>query len=106
MELVFFEHEDDAQPARVVVMNPDKNPTYHYCHVFVSDVKAGQLYAYRAYGPFVPGTGMRFDSSKVLIDPYGRGVRRTGPHAALAAARRGTAGAACRRKPGFDFVAQ
>ena len=74
MELVFFDHEDDAQPARVIVLDPDKNRTYHYWHVFVPDVKPGQLYAYRAYGPFALGTGMRFDSSKVLIDPYGRGV--------------------------------
>ena len=37
-------------------------------------VKPGQLYAYRAQGPFDPASGMRFDPSKVLLDPYGRGV--------------------------------
>ena len=35
-------------------------------------ILAGQVYAYRAYGPFDPGQGLRFDPSKVLLDPYGR----------------------------------
>ena len=48
--------------------------TYHYWHVFVPEVKAGQIYGYRVHGAFDPSSGMRFDSSKVLLDPYGRGV--------------------------------
>jgi len=35
---------------------------------------AGQLYGYRVHGPFDPAQGMRFDPTKVLLDPYGRGV--------------------------------
>ncbi|HSF22790.1 MAG TPA: glycogen debranching protein GlgX, partial [Blastocatellia bacterium] len=50
------------------------NRTYHYWHVFVPDLKPGQLYGYRVEGPFDPANGMRFNSTKVLIDPYGRGV--------------------------------
>ena len=34
----------------------------------------GQLYAYRASGPFDPAAGLRFDPTKFLLDPYGRGV--------------------------------
>src|SRR5262249_21783766 len=34
----------------------------------------GQIYGYRVHGPFDPSMGCRFDSSKVLLDPYGRGV--------------------------------
>ena len=37
-------------------------------------VGAGQVYAYRAFGPFDPGRGLRFDPSKVVLDPYGRAV--------------------------------
>src|SRR5262249_35797276 len=33
--------------------------------------KPGQIYAYRAYGPFAPERGLRFDGEKVLLDPYG-----------------------------------
>ena len=37
-------------------------------------MKSGQLYAYRVNGPVEPSRGLRFDPTKVLIDPYGRGV--------------------------------
>jgi glycogen operon protein len=42
--------------------------------VFLPGVQAGQIYGYRVEGPNDPLSGMRFDSSKVLLDPYGRGV--------------------------------
>ena len=34
-------------------------------------VQAGQLYGFRAFGPFEPDRGLRFDPSKLLLDPYG-----------------------------------
>src|SRR5215471_5779970 len=74
IELLFFDREDDARPARVIPIDPQKNRTYHYWHVFVPHAQAGQVYAYRVYGPFDPPAGLRFDPSKVLLDPYGRGV--------------------------------
>jgi glycogen operon protein len=74
VQLVFFDREDDSRPARVITIDPLINLTYHYWHVFVPDVKPGQLYGYRAYGPFDPANGMRFDPAKILLDPYGRGV--------------------------------
>ena len=37
-------------------------------------LKPGQIYGYRADGPFDPASGLRFDPTKVLLDPYGRGV--------------------------------
>src|SRR5262249_54751172 len=37
-------------------------------------LEPGQVYAYRARGPFDPGRGLRFDGDKVLIDPYGRAM--------------------------------
>ncbi len=74
MELVFFDREDDARPSRLVPIDPAVHRTSHYWHVFVPDVKPGQLYGYRVEGPFDPANGMRFDPTKVLLDPYGRGV--------------------------------
>jgi glycogen operon protein len=93
VELVFFDGEDDATPARVVRMAPETNRTYHYWHVFVPGMAAGQLYGYRIQGP--SANGLRFDPAKVLLDPYGRGVvvpknysqqaaRRPGDNAATA----------------------
>jgi glycogen operon protein len=74
VELLLFDREDDARPARMMRLDPAANRTYHYWHVFVSGVKAGQIYAYRVRGAFDPASGMRFDPAKVLLDPYGRGV--------------------------------
>jgi glycogen operon protein len=70
--LLFDDHE--RGPDRVITLDPRVNRTYHYWHVFVEGVKAGQVYAYRAHGPFRPERGLRFDPQKVLLDPYGRGV--------------------------------
>jgi glycogen operon protein len=57
--------------------------------VFVPGVRPGQLYGYRAQGPFDPARGMRFDPTKVLLDPYGRGVAVPATYGRDAAARPG-----------------
>ena len=74
MELQFFDREEDAKPSRSVIFNRVSNRTYHYWHAFVPGVKSGQLYGYRVQGPKEPAKGLLFDSSKLLLDPYGRGV--------------------------------
>jgi glycogen operon protein len=74
IELLLFDREDDPQPARVISLDSSNNRTYHYWHVFVPGVKQGQMYGYRVYGPFDPSQGLRFDPTKVLLDPYGREV--------------------------------
>ena len=75
LDLLLFDAADDPHPARVVTLEPDRgHRTFHYWHLFLPDVQPGQVYAYRAHGPFHPEQGLRFDPSKVLLDPYGRGV--------------------------------
>ena len=74
VDLLLFDHPDDSRPARVISLNPSVNRTYHYWHVFVPGLKAGQSYAYRVNGPWDPGKGMRFAPSKLLLDPYARAV--------------------------------
>jgi isoamylase len=74
MELLLFDREDSSSATRIVTFDATVNRTYHYWHVFVPDVQPGQLYAYRAYGSYEPVNGLRFDPTKVLLDPYGRGV--------------------------------
>jgi isoamylase len=74
IELLLFNRVDDARPARVIPIDPLTNRTYHYWHVFVPGVRAGQIYGYRVEGPYDPSSGMRFDPAKVLLDPYGRGT--------------------------------
>jgi glycogen operon protein len=74
VELLFFDQPDDAKPSDAIVLDPVSNRTYHYWHVFVPDVRPGQIYGYRVHGLNAPERGMRFDRTKVLLDPYGRGV--------------------------------
>ena len=94
VELVLFD-AGHASPSRVIRLEPDHHRSYHYWHAFVPGLGAGQVYAYRADGPFRPERGLRFDRTKVLIDPYGLAVdvpeaydreaaRRPGDNAATA----------------------
>lgn len=74
MELLLFDSPDAPKPARVIQFDPKQNKTFYYWHVFVANIGEGQVYAYRVYGPFTPEKGHRFDSTKVLLDPYAKAV--------------------------------
>src|SRR5438874_6526421 len=89
MELLLFDAVDDARPAQAIRIDPIANRTYHYWHVFVPDVRPGQIYGYRVEGPSDPARGLRFDYDKVLLDPYGRGVVVPDGYRRAAAAERG-----------------
>lgn len=87
VDLLFFDHVDDAEPAHVIPLNPETNRTFYYWHAFVRGVGHGQLYGYRVYGPYIPEAGLCFDGEKVLLDPYTRAVA-LGAHYSREAAKR------------------
>ena len=89
IELLFFDRVDDPSPSRIISMDSSVNRTYHYWHVFVPGVQAGQIYAFRACGPHEPARGLRFDPSKVLLDPYGRAIAVPENYSRHAARRKG-----------------
>ena len=89
VELLLFDHVDDAKPAHVIPLDPWKNRTYHYWHVFVPGLQSRQIYGYRAYGPFEPQRGLRFDHHKALLDPYGQTVAVPDRYSRIAASRPG-----------------
>ena len=74
IELLLFDDPLAPQPSRTVPFHPEYNRTYHYWHIHVPGLKTGQVYAFRARGPAAPHLGLRFDSDKVLIDPYGKAI--------------------------------
>jgi len=74
IDLLLFDRVDDARPSRVIPIDPCRNRTYQYWHVFAPGIEEGQIYGFRAYGPFEPARSLRFDPCKVLLDPYGRAV--------------------------------
>jgi glycogen operon protein len=73
-------------------------------HGYLPGVSAGQLYGYRAHGPYEPERGHRYNPNKLLLDPYARalagalrwsdalyGYRITSPRADLSFDRRDSA---------------
>lgn len=41
-------------------------------HAYLPTVAPGQRYGFRVHGPWNPAAGLRCDSSKLLLDPYGK----------------------------------
>jgi isoamylase len=89
VELCLFDDADQAKPARVLRLDPRRNKTFAYWHVFVPGLQAGQLYGYKVYGPYDPGRGLRFDGSKLLLDPYARAIMKGRKYSREAACRLG-----------------
>ena len=75
VELLLFDRALDAQPARAIRLDPVANRTYHYWHVFVPGIAAGQIYGYRVRRAVGPGEVAAVSiPAKLLLDPYGRAV--------------------------------
>ncbi len=74
VELLLFDDALAPKPSRTISLDLKQNKTFHYWHIFVQNLKAGQIYAYRVHGPFIPKQGWRFDGSKVLLDPYAKDI--------------------------------
>lgn len=74
LELLLFDEPQATRPSHIIRLDPQHHKSFYYWHVFVPGLRPGQLYAYRAYGPFDPDRGHRYDGSKVLVDPHARAV--------------------------------
>ena len=51
--------------------------TGHIWHIYIPGLKPEQLYGYRVSGPFEPENGHRFNSNKLLLDPYAKAISGT-----------------------------
>src|ERR671922_34241 len=71
VELCLFDTPDDAVESHKILL---RERTDQVWHVFLPDVRPGQLYGYRVYGPYRPKQGLRFNNSKLLIDPYAKAI--------------------------------
>ena len=74
VELWLFHHKDDEQPYQIIKFDPQKNLSYHYWHVFVHGVGEGLFYGYKIKGEYAPSKGLYFDGSKLLSDPFAKGL--------------------------------
>jgi glycogen operon protein len=48
--------------------------THDVWHGYIPDMKPGELYGYRVFGPYEPGNGHRFNPAKILLDPYAKAI--------------------------------
>ncbi|NOJ27128.1 MAG: glycogen debranching enzyme GlgX [Nitrososphaera sp.] len=74
VELLLFDSTGAPSPSQVIRLDPIANKTFHYWHVLVKGVREGQVYGFRVHGAFEPERGLRFDPTKVLLDPYSKAV--------------------------------
>ena len=71
VELCLF---DDLEATEENIRIPISEQTDQVWHEFLPDVRPGQLYGFRVSGPYDPERGLRFNSSKLLLDPYAKAI--------------------------------
>ena len=69
VELCLF--NDDGQETERIRL---RELTGFIRHGYIPGLGPGQAYGYRVHGPYEPQKGLRFNPSKLLLDPYARAV--------------------------------
>ena len=73
VELCLFDSADAEKESERIPLPEQSDMVWH---VYLPDLPPGQLYGYRVYGPYEPQNGHRFNSNKVLLDPYAKLIGR------------------------------
>ncbi len=68
VELCLFDDEDAETRVELC------EQTAHVWHGYLRGIGPGQRYGYRVHGPYAPEQGHRFNSAKLLIDPYAKAI--------------------------------
>ena len=71
VELCLF--DDDGAETRLEL--PEMHG--HVWHGYLPFVETGQLYGFRAHGPYDEGQGQLYNPNKLLLDPYARAITGT-----------------------------
>src|SRR5210317_931914 len=69
VDLCLFDVEHQEQESYRLPLDECTDQVWH---VYLPEVRPGQLYGYRVHGPYDPPAGHRFNPSKLLIDPYAK----------------------------------
>jgi glycogen operon protein len=82
IEICFFDDAGASEIARFTlpVYSPSKGVWHGYLPVSHSVSRPHVLYGLRAHGVYAPEQGHRFDSDKILLDPYAREVVPVGAY--------------------------
>ncbi|RYD32169.1 MAG: glycogen debranching enzyme GlgX, partial [Verrucomicrobiaceae bacterium] len=71
--LCLFEEVDGKYTERQIRVREKTNGIWH---IYLPGVGPGQCYGYRVEGPYEPCKGLRFNSKKLLLDPYAKAIER------------------------------
>jgi len=70
VELCLFDRGGEHELARIRL----REQTDQVWHCYLPEAGPGQLYGYRVHGPYKPEHGLRFNSNKLLLDPYAKSI--------------------------------
>jgi glycogen operon protein len=70
IELCLFDAKGRREVQRILL----KEQTDQEWHCYLPEARPGLLYGYRAYGPYRPELGHRFNPHKLLLDPYAKAL--------------------------------
>jgi glycogen operon protein len=74
VDLCLFDWPDGKnEMARI----PLREKTGQVWHIYLPELRPGQLYGYRVHGPYEPARGHRFNPAKLLLDPYAKAIAGT-----------------------------
>jgi glycogen operon protein len=73
VELCLFDAADAPAPSHCLDVPEQTDMAWH---VYLPDVRPGQVYGYRVHGPYEPRAGHRFNPNKVVLDPYAKAIAR------------------------------
>ncbi len=71
VELCLFESPDAPTESRRITLTRGGDAVFRGR---VPEAGPGRAYGYRVHGPWAPERGLRFDATKLLVDPYARAV--------------------------------
>ncbi|MEO8250218.1 MAG: hypothetical protein ABI589_12695, partial [Burkholderiales bacterium] len=74
VELLLFDDARATAPSAMIALDPARHRTGDVWHVLMEGLRFGHAYAWRLDGPIAPEQGLRFDASKMLLDPYALAV--------------------------------
>jgi isoamylase len=74
VRLELFDHAEDSEPTFAIDLDQSRHRTGDVWHVWLREIRHGQLYGYRVDGPYKPEDGHRFNFSRLLLDPFARSI--------------------------------
>lgn len=67
---LFNKPHDEKEVARIKMTER----SYQVWHIYIPNLKPGQLYGFRVHGAYEPKNGERFNPNKLLLDPYAKAI--------------------------------